>query len=286
MANTARAEQWELTRSAAKEGRFDDINAEHYVRHYPSIRRIAQDNPQKPATINVDLDRVNLWLFGPPGTGKSRFARHLCGNQQYDKNCNKWWDGYQGEHDVLIDDFDKSHHVLAHHLKQWADRYRFTGEHKGSSACMRPQRLIVTSNYDISEIGWDEVTVAAIERRFRKVLFDKAMDPSTFDGLAEELQAEVRVARTASESTLTTEPLESAQALETEANGNENNTPSNDSDLSEEDYIARKLRIHHMKTKTIIDDSQFVGPGDEEDDDEYYEYMLQNHPTEEEFYNM
>lgn len=108
----------------------------------------------------------NAWFHGDPGVGKSRGCRDVYPGL-YNKPINKWWDGYQGESVVLLDDFGPEHKVLAHYLKQWADHYPFTAETKGSSSKLRPDRILVTSNYHPRDI-WtdDQVLLAAIDRRF------------------------------------------------------------------------------------------------------------------------
>lgn len=67
----------------------------------------------------------------------------------------------------MLDDFSKEHKCLGSHLKNWADHYPFIGESKGGSSSIRPKRIIVTSNYHPSDIFEDDVTVQAIERRFK-----------------------------------------------------------------------------------------------------------------------
>lgn len=124
-----------------------------------------------PAILDGDMD--NYWYWGPSGTGKSLEARRRW-DAHYYKNCNKWWCGYNGQETVLIEDFDKNHQCLCHHLKIWADRYPFTAEVKqGSTGTIRPARIVVTSNYHPRDIWPDAGDLEPILRRFKIVHFDR-----------------------------------------------------------------------------------------------------------------
>lgn len=117
----------------------------------------------KPATLDK-LD--NHWIWGPSGSGKSSGARTRWPDL-YNKPLNKWWCDYQGEATVLLDDLGKDRLVLGTHLKQWADHYPFTAETKGGGVRIRPERIVVTSNYHPNEIFQDQTTIEAITRRFQ-----------------------------------------------------------------------------------------------------------------------
>lgn len=164
----AKAKNYRAMAELAQANKIDDImeiDPVSYVQHYHAYKRIAQDHP--PETLNLD-DVCGEWLVGEPGVGKSYKARED-NPHYYDKAINKWWDGYQGEPVVILDDFDLVHHVLGHHLKRWADRYAFPAEQKGTTTKIRPQKIIVTSNYTIEEIFSQDgdCLVAALKRRFK-----------------------------------------------------------------------------------------------------------------------
>lgn len=159
-------ERWELAKQHAIAGSLDEIPGDIYIRCYSSLKTIKKDHMGRPDRLR---DICGIWIYGEAGFGKSHRAREMSDDEAYMKMCNKWWDGYQEEDDVVIDDWDRNHHVLAHHLKIWADKYAFIAETKGGAIFIRPKRIIVTSQYSIDQV-WDDVeTRAAIHRRFREV---------------------------------------------------------------------------------------------------------------------
>lgn len=104
-----------------------------------------------------------VWIHGSPGTGKSHSARAF-DSGAFIKSQSKWWDGYQGETTVILDDLDTP--TLGHHLKIWTDKYACTGETKGGTIHLRYKTFIITSNYTPEEL-WpeDPVMAAAVSRR-------------------------------------------------------------------------------------------------------------------------
>lgn len=141
---------------------------EEIVERYPAIylsrlRAIKQVHVEAMRPL-PNPDVKCYWLWGKTGTGKSRLAFSF--NEVYCKNPNKWWDNYQGQDTVLIDDWSREHHVLGYYLKRWADRYPILSEIKGSALYPHYNRIIITSNYVISDCFNDSETVEAIERRF------------------------------------------------------------------------------------------------------------------------
>ena len=95
-------------------------------------------------------DVRGLWIYGPPGTGKSHTARTRYPNA-YIKAQNKWWDGYDGHEQVILDDLDTHH--LNHYLKIWADKWPCTGESKGGTLPLRHRKFVVTSNYEPEDLS-------------------------------------------------------------------------------------------------------------------------------------
>lgn len=158
---------WESNKQLAISGSLDDVDPRLFLTHYRTLKAIAADYHPMPPD-NDDFD--NHWYCGPTGTGKSYKARSE-NPGHYLKMCNKWWDGYNNEEVAIIEDFDKAHSVLGHHLKIWADRYAFPAEVKGSHRNLRPKKIIVTSNWHPSEIWTDSQTLDPILRRFKILRF-------------------------------------------------------------------------------------------------------------------
>lgn len=154
-------ERWDNAKKQAIEGNIEDIDADIYLRYYRTLKEIKKDHMVKPEDA---IDTTGEWYYGGPGTGKSKTAREKFPGA-YDKMQNKWWDGYQGEDNVILDDFDSKE--LGHHLKIWGDRYSFLAETKGGAMNIRPKKIIITSNYSIDELWEDEAMREALKRRFK-----------------------------------------------------------------------------------------------------------------------
>jgi len=149
---------------AAKEGTVEEEYPQEFLRYHNIVTRMYQ--PQL-ATLT---EYSAYWLVGPPGTGKSRYARWKYPGL-YNKLINKWWDGYNHEETVLLDDFSKTNVCTGDALKNWADHYPFRAEVKGSSMMIRPKTIIVTSNYEIEDLFEDPTLQEALKRRFKIVRF-------------------------------------------------------------------------------------------------------------------
>lgn len=110
-------------------------------------------------------------LWGPTGTGKSKWAFDNAGDNYYLKApLTKWWDSYRGEDTVIIDEFRGVVDIA--HMLLWLDRYPCAAEKKGSQTFLRTKKWIITSNLDPKD--WypsiDDDTYAALRRRFTKVV--------------------------------------------------------------------------------------------------------------------
>lgn len=92
---------WNAIWESAKSGKIEDVPASVRVLNYNSIRRIAMDH-MKPEAVEKEC-KV---FYGPTGLGKSRLAWQEAGLDAYPKApTTKFWDGYQGQENVVIDEF-------------------------------------------------------------------------------------------------------------------------------------------------------------------------------------
>jgi hypothetical protein len=159
---------WARVAELARSGHLNTIAEEEpqiWLQNYRTLKQITVDHMQCPPALTGPCGR---WIHGPPGVGKSFWARQQWGDNLYIKAQNKWWDGYQGQKFVLLDDFDSK--VLGHYLKIWCDAYPFTAETKGGTLQIRPLLFIITSNYSIQELFTECQQVQdAVKRRCQQI---------------------------------------------------------------------------------------------------------------------
>jgi len=159
---------WESVWSAAKSGNLEAVPAHCRVVNYGALRRIGSDYSRA-----VGMERECHVYWGPTGTGKSRRAWDEASMEAYCKDPRtKFWDGYQMEQNVVIDEFRGGIDIA--HLLRWLDRYPVRVEIKGSSKPLCATKIWITSNLDPTR--WypdcDQETVNALLRRLTIVDFN------------------------------------------------------------------------------------------------------------------
>lgn len=158
------AERYEQARKLARQGNFEEIPADIYIRYRTTLHAIHAESRPEPATIQGEMQHE--WIYGPAGCGKSSTARTE-NPGAYIKDLTKWWDNYDNQDVALIDDVDKYDVQFARHLKLWCDRYPFQAEMKGKQQLIRPSKVVVTSQYHPDEIWEDGKTREALARRLK-----------------------------------------------------------------------------------------------------------------------
>ena len=88
------------------------------------------------------------WFWGPTGTGKTRAAyseAEAIGEVPYFKmSTNKWWDGYEGQAVVIIDDYRCDFSTFAE-LLRLLDRYPMKVETKGGTVEFIATHIYITT---------------------------------------------------------------------------------------------------------------------------------------------
>lgn len=109
-----------------------------YERGFRSYRKLHTPKRDWPMEIIV--------LVGPSGTGKTRQAATDYPDA-YWKPDGKWWDGYDGEETVVVDEM-YGHRFPYSNLLRLLDRYPFTVEVKGGTIEFTSRRIVFTSNQE------------------------------------------------------------------------------------------------------------------------------------------
>lgn len=115
-------------------------------------------------------------FYGPSGTGKSHKAHAVFSAEKtyFKVPTTKWWDGYQGETQVIIDEFRGAVSIAL--LLRWLDPagYPLMLETKGGGTVARFNDIIITSN--LHPLQWypelDAATKDALMRRIDIIEFN------------------------------------------------------------------------------------------------------------------
>jgi len=157
--------KWKTVLQLARSGDIQKIEEEYpaiFLRYHSKLLGLYK--PERPIILEL---LTNEWWYGATGTRKSRELWREYPNH-YQKSLNKWWDGYQNEEVVAIEEWSPKNECTSSQLKIWADRYPFTAEIKGGTLQkIRPKKIIVLSNYTIEECFNNSQDLDPIKRRFK-----------------------------------------------------------------------------------------------------------------------
>lgn len=101
------------------------------------------------------------WLWGKAGTGKTRYAVEAH-DTFYIKDGTQWWNGYNQEKAIIIDDFDG--HWPYRDLLRLLDRYPYQGQTKGGYVKINSPFIYITCEYAPNHF-WQDNELAQILRR-------------------------------------------------------------------------------------------------------------------------
>lgn len=141
------------------------------ARNYQDLKigQILLQNQPKP----LPVDKKVYWYWGDSGTGKTYHAIEECGGYAGDwwmsSRSLKWWDGYNGQESVIIDDF-RGDFCTFHELLRILDKTPFRCDIKGSSAYVTADKIIITSCYHPKDVYKTNENKYQLLRRINKIV--------------------------------------------------------------------------------------------------------------------
>lgn len=106
------------------------------------------------------------WIWGKSGVGKTKYASEKC-SSFYMKDGTKWWDNYEQEDCIIIDNFDGKWPFRD--FLRLLDRYPYQGESKFGYLPINSPYIVITCEFPPSHF-WKDTELHQIERRITHVI--------------------------------------------------------------------------------------------------------------------
>lgn len=140
------------------------------MRYYKGIKELkmnyTEDRNSKPTVV---------WIHGKAGIGKTKHVYSKFRDIFVKSANHKWWDGYDQQECILIDDFDHWHGGFKD-LLRLLDRYPYMGETKGGMVKINSPYIYITSDSSPQDlfsspflINGEDNELAQIMRRINEV---------------------------------------------------------------------------------------------------------------------
>lgn len=169
---------WEMGIMPMMGGRSDREAVAERVRDGASLEEVAEENPGLFVLYHRGLTALKSqvmkhrtegpkvsWLWGLTGVGKTRTAVQTS-KSFYMKDGTQWWDGYNQEECIIIDDFDGKWPFRD--LLRLLDYPKYQGQCKGGYVKINSPKIVITCEYPPSHF-WSGNELAQILRRIHEV---------------------------------------------------------------------------------------------------------------------
>lgn len=163
--------------NGGKRGReIFDADPGAYIRYHRGIAAAVQlVSPRREFKSHI------FWYYGPTGTGKSRAAFSEAPLAYWKSASDSWWDGYEGQEDVIIDDYRCDFCKFSHLLRLF-DRYPLRLQIKGGTVEFVAKRIFITAPKSPREM-WENRSEEDIGQLLRRIEEVKLFDSHIFNPL-------------------------------------------------------------------------------------------------------
>lgn len=126
---------------------ISEVAEERFV-EYMRYGRMMEVYKSRMMPLRTEMPIVE-WIYGSPGVGKTRYALQRC-KTFYIKDETKWWDGYEQQEAIILDDYDGQWPFRS--FLRLLDRYPYRGEIKGGTVQINSPYIIITADKSISDM--------------------------------------------------------------------------------------------------------------------------------------
>lgn len=132
-----------------------------YVKGLTLLKAAVEKNRTEPPKV--------FWYWGKSGTGKTRTAFEAHKESVYIKDGTQWWDGYNNEEAIIIDDFDGKWPFRD--FLRLLDRYPYQGQIKGGYVKINSPYIYITCEFEPHQVfkGENQNHINQVLRRINEV---------------------------------------------------------------------------------------------------------------------